>query len=87
MEKIIIDMFHGDFSFLSESYSICPAYSIAFEKMEQLEDELMNALPAPLKSKFVEFRDAFQKVADLSCEQDFVAGYRIGAQLTMAALS
>ena len=86
MEKILIDLFHGDLSILDKCDYPCSAYSEAYEKMERLEDELLNALPAPLKAKFTEFRDAFQKVSDLACEQDFVTGFRVGAQLTMAAL-
>ena len=87
MEKIIIDFFHGDYSAFDKSDYPCPAYSAACESMEKLEAELMDALPQPLREKFIEFRDTFQKVSDLACEQDFVSGYRIGAQLTMAALS
>lgn len=87
MEKIIIDMFHGDYSIFDKTYYPCPAYSVAYERMEELEGELLGTLPEPLKAKFIEFRDEFQKVADLGSEQDFVSGYRIGAQLVMAALS
>lgn len=87
MENIIVDMFHGDYSAFEKSYYPCPNYSIAFERMEKLEKELLSTLPEPLKAKFIEFRDTFQKLSDLSSEQDFVAGYRIGAQLAMAALS
>lgn len=87
MEKIIIDLFHGDLSILDRCDYPCPAYSAAYENMEKLEGELMAALPAALKSKFIEFRDEFQRVSDLACEQEFVCGYRIGVRLTMAALS
>jgi len=86
MEKIIIEMFHGDLSALDKSYYPCPAYSVASERMEALQQQLMQSLPEPLKPVFQEFCDVVQKVSDLGSEQDFVAGYRIGAQLVMAAL-
>lgn len=86
MKNILVDLYHGNDTSFEGNYGSSPAYQAAAAHRENLEMELRRALPEDQKAAFDEYTMAFYKMNDLCGEQDFIAGYRFGVQMMIAAL-
>ena len=86
MDKILSLLYHGEYSALDTDYEENAPHNLALGKAETLEVQFRDQLPDELKPLFDELKKATTEALDACGLKDFTAGYRMGVQLTMAAL-
>ena len=85
MEKIVIDIYRGNFSALGRRYPASAKQHLTFDKIEALEDVIKTVLPEEYHALLKQYNDLFMEMMDACCEDDFVAGYGLGVRMILAA--
>jgi len=85
VHKIILDLYHGNYNAFDRPYRFGSRQSGAFTCKEMLEKKLEESIDPSLLPLFKEYEEACMHLMDACCEDDFIMGYRLGAQMLMAA--
>ena len=86
MNKILSELYHGNYSALDAPYDKNADYAKAMSRATALEEALRTALPTELKTQFEEYVNANAAVLMAYGEKDFAEGVRLGARLMLAVL-
>ena len=86
MDKILSQLYHGNYSALDAPYDKNADYAKAMSRATTLEEALRAALPADLKAQFEEYVSANAAMLMAYGEKDFAEGVRLGARLMLAVL-
>lgn len=85
MEKIILDIYRGNYSALDRPYVINSKERNAFAQVDGLKKALEKVLPKEHHSLLEKYYDAFMDAVSATGEQEFVFGYRMGVKMMIAA--
>ncbi len=84
MPKVLEDLFFGRLAPHERNLRRSDAYGQAVHRCIALENELKEIIPADKCSILDDIADAFGKLNDLTRQEDFVCGFRLGAQIMAA---
>ncbi len=84
MRKILEDLYYGRLNIHEKSFQRGGEYNKAADKFLALEKELREIVPADKLSVLDAFSAALSDLNELAKVDDFISGFRIGAQLMAA---
>ena len=87
MQRILRDLYYGDYSAFERHRSRGPEETQAIDLVVALEERLHNELSKEMWAVFEQYEDASADLSCLTAEQDFIKGYRLGVRLMLAAFS
>ncbi len=85
MDNILKDLYFGRYAAFERKFEPHGDHAEAIEKVVNLEEALVNRLPADLIQPFRDYANAVADLASITGEEEFEEGYRIGIRLLMAA--
>lgn len=85
MKNIVQSIYRGEYDILEGPYD--EEIGRIHEKMEILIKQLKQKTPPELHPLLKEYENLSEKHVDAACETEFVAGFRLGAQILIVALS
>jgi len=85
MKNIVETIYRGEYDALAGPYD--EETGRIHEKMEIIIKQLKQKIPPELHALLTEYENLSEKHVDIACATEFVAGYRLGAQLLIVALS
>ncbi len=85
MEKIILDLHRGNFDAFQRAYSKDSEETKAFLRVGELEEKVSAALNPENRPLLKEYAEAFLDLVSAACDEDYLAGYRLGVQMMLAA--
>lgn len=85
MDKLILDIYHRNFEALEKPFRTDARENLAMSHLEDLENRILEAIPAEYHALLSNYHNAFMEVVDAVAEEDFLEGYRMGVQLMIAA--
>ena len=83
--NIIEELYDSDLFHLTELETVSEEYKSVLDKLIKTEEEIMQSFP-PCKSLFEEYQTANIALHNLSTHNEFVAGFRTGAQIVLEML-
>lgn len=85
MYKLIFDIYHGNYEVLDRPYDTTSEEKRILQKIENLEELLKNLLPEESRSLLSQYSELFMELMVADGEGDYLAGFRLGVQMMLAA--
>ncbi len=86
MRKILEDFYYGRLVMYEQTFKPGSEYAKVLSAVTQLEDKLRSALPEDRQELLRDYSAVCTDLASISKLEDFISGFRIGAQIMMAIL-
>lgn len=86
MRKIIEDIYCGRFSAINRSIRHGSEYDRAISEVTRCEEELRGKLNHDEMKLMAAYSQACADLSGISCIENFILGFRMGAQLMLAVL-
>ena len=83
MTSILKEFYLGNLNTSPRLIKPSSRLSRAMESLVKSEDKLLANLDAELKKTFEDFSSTQMEINALSCEENFICGYRLGVLMTM----
>jgi len=83
MQSIVADIYRGRFDVLERLYK--RNSDQAFSCMENITASMKRKIPAEYHDLLREFEKSMMDLMDAACEDEFLAGYRLGVRMILAA--
>lgn len=87
MDQIIRDIFGGRFDAFEREYQAKPEYKNALDEILRIGQEIESVAPEGLMPLIRQYSDACSNLSNIACEEEYLRGYRLGAQMMLAAFS
>ena len=85
MKKIILDLYNGNYSAFERRFAPNCEQTKALNRVVELEEEVQKTIPAEYQPLIKAYGDALSDLSSISCQDDFLEGYRLGVRLMLAA--
>jgi hypothetical protein len=85
MRNILVDLYRGNLSLSERSYKRGTDYARTMNRIVEIEGKIRAVIPEEHEDLLRQFASAQADLAAASCLEDFISGYRIGAQFMLAA--
>ena len=86
MRRILEELYHGNLSVNEQAVRRGSEYARAQAEVARLEDALGKNLPSEAHALLQEYALACGKLSSISNAENFILGFRMGAQFMMAVL-
>ena len=86
MKNILSEIYHGQYEVLDHKNRKGTPFATTLDRLNVLEAEIKEALPDGLKDTFDQYAQAQVDLAEMACEEDFIAGYQLGVRMLLAGL-
>ena len=87
MDRIIRDLYCGRYEIFEREYHARPEYAKALDEILRIGQEIEGVAPEELKPLFLQYSDACSILSNIAGEEEYLRGYRLGAQMMLAAFS
>ena len=86
MNSILSEIYRGEYTAIQKHYRKGTQFARLLEQTNKLEVQIREGLPESLKAAFDHYLKASADLSYLACEEDYIAGYKLGVQMILAAL-
>ncbi len=86
MRKILEDIYYDRLSMNAQMYRPGSKYDKAISEVTRLEDRLQKLLPPEHSQDLKDYSNACADLASISKLDDFIKGFRLGAQVMLEVL-
>ena len=86
MRKILEELYHGNLSVDERTIRAGSKYARALAEVAKIEEALYEKLPEKDHILLRDYALASAQLANVSMVEDFITGFRMGAQIMMAVL-
>lgn len=86
MRNILSDIYRGKFTVIQKHNRKWTPFAKLLDQSNELEARIRKDLPESLRDAFDQYVKTSADLAYLACEEDFIAGYKLGIRLILAAL-
>ena len=84
VDQIVRDLFSGNYTAFEPMYQKNSAYANALDEVLRIGREFEQKAPVELMPLFQAYSEACSKLSNIACEEEYLHGYRIGAQFMLA---
>ena len=85
MSGILRDIYRGKYTVIQKQARKGTPFAKLLDQSNELEERIRKGLPKSLKEDFDQYVKTSADLSYLACEEDFIAGYRLGVRLMLAA--
>ena len=86
MRKILEELYHGNLSVDERTIRAGSKYASALAEVAKIEEALYEKVPETDHVLLRDYALASAQLANVSMVEDFITGFRLGAQIMMAVL-
>ena len=86
MRKILEELYHGNLSVDERTIRAGSKYARALAEVAKIEEAIYERLPEKDHALLRDYVLASAQLANVSMVEDFITGFRMGAQIMMAVL-
>ena len=86
MRKILEELYHGNLSVDERAIRAESKYARALAEVAKVEEAIYERLPEKDHALLRDYARASAQLANVSMVEDFITGFRMGAQIMMAVL-
>ena len=86
MRKILEELYHGNLSVDERTIRAGSKYARALAEVAKIEETIYERLPEKDHALLRDYALANAQLANVSMVEDFITGFRMGAQIMMAVL-
>ena len=86
MRKILEELYHGNLSVDERTVRAGSKYARALAEVAKIEEAIYERLPEKDHARLRDSALANAQLANVSMGEDFITGFRMGAQIMMAVL-
>ena len=86
MRKILEELYHGNLSVDERTIQAGSKYARALAEVAKIEEALYEKFPEKDHALLRDYALASAQLANVSMVEDFITGFRMGAQIMMAVL-
>lgn len=86
MRNILSDIYRGKYTVIQKHNRKGTPFANLLDQSNELEMRIRKDLPESLRDVFDQYVKFNADLAYLACEEDFIAGYKLGVRLILAAL-
>ena len=87
MKSMLEELYYGRINPYEAKFEKDPYYQQAAETLIKSESKLLDSLPEPYISTFIDFADAESQIADITALEKFSYGFKLGVLLGMELFS
>ena len=87
MDRIIRDLYCGRYEIFEREYHARPEYAKALDEILRIGQEIESVAPEGLMPLIRQYSVACSNLSNIACEEEYLRGYRLGAQMMLAAFS
>ena len=85
MSGILRDIYRGKYTVIQKQARKGTPFAKLLDQSNELEERIRKGLPKSLKEDFDQYVKTSADLSYLACEEVFIAGYRLGVRLMLAA--
>lgn len=86
MNNILSEIYRGKYTAIQKHYRKGTQFARLLGQSNKLEVQIREGLPESLKGAFDHYIKASTDLSYLACEEDYIAGYKLGVRMILAAL-